>query len=86
MKRVVVTGLGVLSPIGNDLDTFWNNLLNGVSGVDTITRFNVDEFPTKIAAEIKNFNVDEYIDKTEIITMLLLQQKWQQSMQELMKK
>lgn len=65
MKRVVVTGIGVISPIGNEIDLFWNNLLNGVSGVDTITRFNTDEFPTKIAAEVKNFNVEDFIDRKE---------------------
>lgn len=65
MKRVVVTGLGVVSPIGNELDSFWNNLLNGVNGVDLITRFNTDEFPTKIAAEVKDFNSEEFIDKKE---------------------
>lgn len=65
MKRVVVTGLGVISPIGNEVDTFWNNLLNGVNGVDIITRFNTDEFPTKIAAEVKDFNAEDYIDKKE---------------------
>lgn len=65
MKRVVVTGLGVISPIGNDVSTFWENLNNGISGVGLITRFNTDEFPTKIAAEVKDFNVEEYIDKKE---------------------
>lgn len=65
MKRVVVTGLGVISPIGNDLEVFWNNLINGVNGVDLITRFNTDEFPTKIAAEVKDFNPEAYIDKKE---------------------
>jgi 3-oxoacyl-[acyl-carrier-protein] synthase II len=64
-KRVVVTGLGVISPIGNDLNTFWNNLINGVSGVDYVTKFNTDEFPTKIAAEVKDFKVEDFIDKKE---------------------
>lgn len=65
MKRVVVTGLGVISPIGNKLDTFWNNLKSGVNGVDLITRFNTEEYPTRIAAEVKNFNVENFIDKKE---------------------
>lgn len=69
MKRVVVTGLGVVSPLGHDLDAFWNNLLNGVSGVDHITRFNVDEYSTKIAAEVKNFIPENYIDKKEVRRM-----------------
>ena len=65
MKRVVVTGVGVISPIGNDVDTFWNNIINGVNGVDVITRFNTDEFPTKIAAEVKDFNPEKYIDRKD---------------------
>lgn len=65
MKRVVVTGLGVISPIGNTIDTFWNNLIHGVNGVDYITRFNTDEFPAKIAAQVKDFNAEDYIDRKE---------------------
>jgi 3-oxoacyl-[acyl-carrier-protein] synthase II len=64
-KRVVVTGLGVISPVGNDIDTFWGNLTSGVSGIDYITKFNTEEFPAKIAAEVKNFQVEKYMDKKE---------------------
>ncbi|MDO9549032.1 MAG: beta-ketoacyl-ACP synthase II [Candidatus Marinimicrobia bacterium] len=64
-KRVVVTGVGVISPIGNDVPTFWSNLINGVSGVDIIKAFPVDDLPVKIGAEIKNFDPTEWIDLKE---------------------
>lgn len=64
-KRVVVTGLGVVSSLGLDITTFWNNIIAGKSGVDYITRFDTLNFPVKIAAEIKNFNAENYIDKKE---------------------
>ncbi|MDF2557213.1 MAG: fabF [Bacillales bacterium] len=66
MRRVVVTGLGIISPIGNDVQTFWENLSNGVCGIDYITHFNTDDFKVKIAAEVKNFNPEEYMDKGEV--------------------
>ena len=55
-RRVVVTGLGVVSPLGNDLDTFWNQLVAGACGVDKITSFDASQFDTQIAAEVKNFD------------------------------
>ncbi|HWI58119.1 MAG TPA: beta-ketoacyl-ACP synthase II [Bacillota bacterium] len=55
-RRVVVTGLGVVSPLGNDLDTFWNQLIAGQCGVDKITAFDPSSYDTQIAAEVKNFN------------------------------
>lgn len=64
-NRVVVTGVGVISPIGNNKEVFWDNLINGVSGIDTITRFDVTPYPTKIAAEVKDFDPAQYIDKKE---------------------
>ncbi|TDT61608.1 beta-ketoacyl-ACP synthase II [Fonticella tunisiensis] len=64
-RRVVITGLGIISPVGNSINEFWNNLINGVSGIGYITRFNTDEFQVKIAAEVKNFNAEDYIDKKE---------------------
>ncbi|PJY99971.1 MULTISPECIES: beta-ketoacyl-ACP synthase II [Bacillus] len=64
-KRVVVTGLGALSPLGNDVDTSWNNAINGVSGIGPITRVDAEEYPAKVAAELKDFNVEEYMDKKE---------------------
>jgi len=65
-QRVVVTGMGVISSLGNDLNTFWNNLLEGKSGVSLVEAFDTSDYPTKIAAEIKNFNPEEFgIDKKE---------------------
>ncbi|MGQ8967604.1 beta-ketoacyl-ACP synthase II [Bacillus subtilis] len=64
-KRVVVTGLGALSPLGNDVDTSWNNAINGVSGIGPITRVDAEEYPAKVAAELKDFNVEDYMDKKE---------------------
>lgn len=64
-QRVVITGLGVMSALGRDLETFWGHLLAGKSGVSLIESFDVSEYPTRIAAEIKDFNPEEYIDKKE---------------------
>lgn len=64
-NRVVITGIGVISPIGIGKDNFWNALINGKSGVDTITRFDTTDYPAKIAAEVKDFDSTEYIDKKE---------------------
>lgn len=66
MKRVVVTGLGAITPIGNDVNTFWNNLIAGKSGAGRITRFDPSLFRTQIAAELKDFNPASYLDKAEI--------------------
>jgi len=63
--RVVVTGMGVVTALGSDLETFWNNLVAGKSGVSRIESFDASEFPTQIAAEIKDFNPEDYIDKKE---------------------
>ena len=54
--RVVITGLGVISPIGNDVPTFWNNLKNGVCGIDKITEFDTEVLPVHIAGKIKDFD------------------------------
>ncbi|WP_308639213.1 beta-ketoacyl-ACP synthase II [Paenibacillus silvisoli] len=65
-QRVVVTGMGVMTSLGSDLDTFWGNLMEGKSGVSLVEAFDVSEYPTRIAAEIKNFNPEDYgIDKKE---------------------
>ncbi|WP_141336512.1 beta-ketoacyl-ACP synthase II [Paenibacillus sp. tmac-D7] len=64
-QRVVITGLGVMSALGREVETFWSNLLAGKSGVSTIESFDVSEYPTRIAAEIKDFVVEEYVDKKE---------------------
>lgn len=65
MKRVVVTGMGAITPLGNDVESFWNNLLKGKSGADIITRFDTSKFKTRFACEVKEFNVEEYIEKKE---------------------
>lgn len=59
-RRVVVTGLGVISPIGNDVQTYWNNLLDGVCGIDYIKSIPTDDLPVKIAGEVKDFNPADY--------------------------
>lgn len=64
-RRVVVTGLGVVSPVGNEVDTFWNSLLEGKSGIGPITRFDVSEYPAKIAGEVKDFDPHQFIDRKE---------------------
>jgi len=64
-KRVVVTGLGIISPIGNNVSTFWENLLNGISGVGIIKAFDTDGFPTRIAAEVLDFNPLNYFSNKE---------------------
>jgi len=63
--RVVVTGMGIVTSLGSDLETFWNNLVAGKSGVSRIESFDVSEYPTQIAAEIKDFNPEDYIDRKE---------------------
>ena len=65
MKRVVVTGIGAVTPLGNNVEETWNNLVNGVSGVAPITLFDTTNFKTKFAGEVKNLNVNEYIDRKE---------------------
>lgn len=64
-QRVVVTGLGVVTSLGKDLETFWGNLMAGKSGVSLVESFDMTEYPTKIAAEIKDFNPEEYLDRKE---------------------
>jgi 3-oxoacyl-[acyl-carrier-protein] synthase II len=64
-KRVVVTGMGALTPIGNSLDEFWKNLVDGVSGAAPITKFDAGLFKTQFACEVKNFNVEELIERKE---------------------
>ncbi|WP_158209870.1 beta-ketoacyl-ACP synthase II [Myroides phaeus] len=65
LKRVVVTGLGALTPIGNNIQEYWNNLINGVSGAAPITYFDATNFKTQFACEVKNFNVEDYIERKE---------------------
>ncbi|WP_127128724.1 beta-ketoacyl-ACP synthase II [Pseudoflavitalea rhizosphaerae] len=65
LKRVVVTGIGALTPIGNNLEEYWNGLINGVSGADAITLFDASKFKTRFACELKNFDPLEFLDKKE---------------------
>jgi 3-oxoacyl-[acyl-carrier-protein] synthase II len=65
LKRVVVTGMGALTPLGNSIDEYWNGLINGVSGADMITLFDASKFRTKFACEVKNFDPVQFLDKKE---------------------
>jgi 3-oxoacyl-[acyl-carrier-protein] synthase II len=65
LKRVVVTGLGAITPIGNTIDEYWNGLINGVSGADMITLFDASKFKTKFACEIKGFEPTAFLEKKE---------------------
>jgi len=69
LKRVVVTGLGALTPIGNTLQEYWDGLKNGKSGAAPITYYDTEKHKTKFACEIKNFNVEDFIDKKEVRRM-----------------
>ena len=65
MERVVITGMGVVSPIGNNVETFWNNLTEGKSGISSIDTFDVSNHKTKIAGIVQDFNADEVLGKKE---------------------
>lgn len=65
LKRVVVTGLGAVTPLGNNVNDYWNNLINGVSGAAPITRFDASKFKTRFACEVKGFNPENYFDRKE---------------------
>ena len=74
LKRVVVTGLGALTPIGNNASEYWQSLINGVSGADFITRIDASKFKTRFACEVKNYNPQEHFDRKEIRKMDLYSQ------------
>jgi 3-oxoacyl-[acyl-carrier-protein] synthase II len=65
LRRVVVTGLGALTPIGNNIEEYWNGLINGVSGAAPITYFDASKFKTQFACELKNFNAEDFLDRKE---------------------
>jgi 3-oxoacyl-[acyl-carrier-protein] synthase II len=65
LKRVVVTGIGALTPLGNSVPEFWKNLVDGVSGADIITHFDASKFKTQFACEVKNFQIENYLDRKE---------------------
>lgn len=73
-RRVVVTGLGIISPIGNDIDTFWENVKKGTVGIGEITKFDTTDFKVKLAAEVKDFDATKYMDKREARRMELFSQ------------
>lgn len=64
-RRVVITGLGAITPVGNDVDTFWNSIKEGKCGIDVIKAFDVSDFKAKLAAEVKDFNPEDYMEKKE---------------------
>ena len=65
LKRVVVTGLGALTPLGNNVHDYWTGLINGVSGADMITKFDASKFKTKFACEVKGFDVNDFFERKE---------------------
>ena len=69
LKRVVVTGLGAITPLGNNVETTWKNLLDGVSGAGPITLFDAEKFKTRFACEVKNFNPEDYFDRKDVKKM-----------------
>ena len=68
-RRVVITGIGAITPIGNDAKTSWTNAKNGVNGIDFIHRYDASEYDVKVAGEIKNFDFEEYFGKKQIKRM-----------------
>lgn len=74
LKRVVVTGLGALTPIGNDVETAWNNAIEGVSGAGPITHFDASKFKTQFACEVKGFNAADHFDRKKARTLDLYAQ------------
>ena len=65
LKRVVITGLGAITPIGNTVSEFWNSLCKGVNGAGEITRFDSSKFKTRIACEVKNYDPQQFFDRKE---------------------
>ncbi|MEO6365683.1 MAG: beta-ketoacyl synthase N-terminal-like domain-containing protein, partial [Luteimonas sp.] len=68
-RRIVVTGLGIVSPLGNDLASSWDGIINGRSGIGPITHFDASAFPTRIAGEVKNFDAAAFINAKDIKKM-----------------
>ena len=65
-RRVVVTGMGAISPVGNDVPTMWKNMIDGVCGIETITAFDTSDLKVHIAGTIKNFDPTQYVEKKEV--------------------
>lgn len=68
-RRVVITGIGAVTPVGSDALTSWNNIINGKSGIGPMTRVNADEFPAKVAAEVKDFNPEDFMERKDLRKM-----------------
>ena len=66
LKRVVITGMGLVTPLGSDIDTFWQNIKSGKNAIDEITRFDTTDFRVKLAAEVKDFDPALYMGKADI--------------------
>lgn len=64
-KRVVVTGVGAVTPLGNNIESTWTNILAGKTGIGPLTRLNADDYPAKVAAELKDFNIEDYVERKE---------------------
>ena len=64
-RRVVITGLGAITPIGNDVNSFWNGIKEGKCGIDKITKFDTTDFKVKLAAEVKEYNPEDYFERRE---------------------
>ena len=71
LKRVVVTGIGALTPVGNNLHDYWNGLINGVSGADFITSFDASKFKTRFACELKNFDPLAFLEKKKRANLIV---------------
>ena len=67
MRRVVVTGLGIVSPLGNDVETFWNNIKAGKNGISAITKFDTENYKVKVAAEVHDFDPKQYMEKLDVL-------------------
>ena len=65
-RRVVITGMGTVNPIGNDVQSMWNSIQNNVCGIDSIQAFDTSEYKVKLAAEVKDLDVDAYFTKREV--------------------
>lgn len=77
MKRVVITGMGALTPIGNNVPAFWQSLTEGRSGAARITHFDASAFKTHFACELKNFDITQHLEKmSSDVTILLLSMRW----------
>ena len=65
-RRCVITGMGAVTPVGNDVDSFWESIKNGVCGIDFIKQFDTTDFAVKIAGEIKDLDIEKYMHKKEL--------------------